>query len=142
MKHTTRKDVPVAQLQRAKAMRNAMTPPERKLWRALRERLPLEKTHFRRQVSIGPYITDFYCLAARLVIEVDGNQHGTDNALRFDARRAAHLETHGFRVLRFSNHDVNTALDSVLDTIFAAFARTPTPGPSPQGGGEETHFHG
>lgn len=103
------------QVARAKAMRTAMTEPEKRLWWALRHRLPDLK--FRRQFVIGPYIVDFCCLPARLVIEVDGNQHGTDEAQAYDLARTTLIESHGFRVLRFSNHDVMRQLDSVLDTI-------------------------
>jgi very-short-patch-repair endonuclease len=121
----------------AKALRRDMTEPERRLWWHLRHRLPLEDSHFRRQVAIGPFIADFCCLAARLIVEVDGNQHGFDEAVARDARRTSYLEGQGFRVLRFSNRDVMTEIDVVLGTIYAALAgATPTPGPSPQGGGE------
>ncbi|MGB8276453.1 MAG: endonuclease domain-containing protein [Methylovirgula sp.] len=119
-----------------------MTEPERKLWKALRWRLPVEGTHFRRQVPLGPYIADFCSHGARLIIEVDGNQHGDEASITRDAVRMAYLASQGYRVLPFSNHDVITAIDSVLDTIAAAFERTPTPGPSPQGGGEARGTHG
>jgi very-short-patch-repair endonuclease len=69
----------------------------------LRKRLPQEGTHFRRQVALGPYVADFICLAAKLVIELDGDQHGTDKALRYDADRTAWLEANGLTVLRFTN---------------------------------------
>ena len=101
-------------------MRAAVTVPERKLWRALRQRLPTEGTHFRRQVPIGPYIVDFCCQQAKLIVELDGNQHGTDEAQAYDALRTAILKSQGFRVLRFANHDVHLALDSVLETVAAA----------------------
>ena len=120
-----------AQFRRAKAMRKTMTEREKQLWWALRHRLPDLK--FRRQFVVGSFITDFCCLSAQLVVEVDGNQHGTDEALAFDARRTALIESHGFRVLRFSNHDVLFSLDSVLDTIAAAAH----PNLSPQGGAAE-----
>ena len=107
-----------AQVKRARAMRRTLTEPEKKLWRALRQRMPAH--HFRRQLPIGPYIVDFCCLASRLVIEVDGNQHGFDRQQAYDARRTTILTSHGFRVLRFANHDIHLALDSVLDTILAA----------------------
>ncbi len=97
-----------------------MTDAERRLWRGLRQRLPLEGTHFRRQVPIAGFITDFCCHSARLVVEVDGNQHGTDEARAFDAQRTRLIEAEGYKVLRFSNHDVLRLLDSVLDTIAAA----------------------
>ena len=64
----------------ARVMRRAMTEPEHKLWKALRWRLAIEATHFRRQVPIGPYITDFCSHGAKLIIEVDGNQHGDERS--------------------------------------------------------------
>ena len=117
-----------------------MTDPERKLWRALRARLPLEGTHFRRQVPVGPFIADFCSFGAKLVIEVDGDQHGFDTDRAYDEKHTAYLKLLGYRVLRFSNRDVMIEIDSVLDTIFAAVAATPTPYPSPQGGGERRHL--
>lgn len=97
-------------------------------------------THFRRQKALGPYVVDFVCLSHRLIIEVDGDQHGTDEALAYDARRDAYLKKNGYRLLRFSNREVMTELEAVLDTVFAALAApTPTPYPSPQGGGESEH---
>ena len=121
----------------AKRLRKEMTDAEKRLWWHLRARLPLVGTHFRRQVPIGPFVVDFVCLEYRLIIEVDGDQHGTDQALAYDARRDAYLQRSGFSILRFSNREVMSELDSVLDTVFAALAATtPTPNPSPQGGGE------
>jgi very-short-patch-repair endonuclease len=101
-------------------MRKAPTEAERRLWWALRHRLAIEGSHFRRQVVIGRAIVDFACIAARLVVEVDGNQHGADRALAYDAERARLLEATGWRVLRFSNADVMTRPDEALDTIRAA----------------------
>jgi very-short-patch-repair endonuclease len=127
----------------AKALRAAPTNAERRLWRGLKQSLPLAGTHFRRQAPLGPYIADFCCFASKLVIEVDGEQHGFDQGRSYDVLRDQFLSDQGFRILRFSNHDVMTALDAVLETIFAAlnrqaelFGATPTPNPSPQGGGE------
>ena len=118
-------------------LRRALTEPEKRLWRHLRNRLPLSDTHFRRQVPIGSYIADFCCLGARLVIEVDGGRHTTDQAIIYDNQRTAYLESQGLHVLRFSNTDVMLNMNAVLDTIHAALVRaTPTPSPSPQGGGE------
>src|SRR5688572_25449963 len=90
----------------AKRLRKELTEPERRLWWHLRRRLPLDGTHFRRQVPIGPYVTDFCCIGARLIVEVDGGQHTEDHALAYDHRRTAHLESQGFRVLRFMNVEV------------------------------------
>ena len=103
------------------------TPAERKLWRAIRSRLPIEGTHFRRQVSLGPYIADFCSLGAKLIVEVDGHQHGEEKARARDAARDRYLSQNGFLVLRFSNRDVMTNMDVVLDTIFHALMGTASP---------------
>ncbi|MDO9441479.1 MAG: endonuclease domain-containing protein [Beijerinckiaceae bacterium] len=108
----------------------------------MREGLVTSNTHFRRQVALGPYVADFCCLGRRLVIEIDGHQHGSVEGLAHDATRDAFLAAEGFQILRFSNRDVMTSTASVLDTIRAALdaasdlvPSTPTPSPSPQGGG-------
>jgi very-short-patch-repair endonuclease len=117
---------------RARALRHRLTEPESRLWRHLRHRMPTEGTHFRRQVPIGPYVADFCCLKAKLIVEVDGNQHGYDENIPKDARRTA-------AVLRFSNREVMTETTAVLDAILHALTTsTPTPNPSPQGGGEQS----
>ena len=105
---------------RARTMRRALTPAERSLWWTLRHRLPLSGTHFRRQVVIGRAIVDFACVTTKLVVEVDGDQHGADGAQAYDAKRTASLEALGWRVLRFSNAQVMREMDEVLDTILAA----------------------
>ena len=116
-------------------MRAAPTVAEKKLWWHLRHRLGTEDTHFRRQVRLGPYIADFVSHRARLVIEVDGGQHGDSAAA--DAHRTRFLESEGYRVLRFWNNDVLQNIDGVLEVIRIATTATPTPNPSPQGGGEQ-----
>src|SRR6185369_8756124 len=90
---------------RARSLRNRQTEPEQKLWWHLRHRLPTDGTHFRRQVPIGPYVADFCCLKAKLIIEVDGNQHGFDGYVLRDKKRSAYLASQGFSVLRFSNRE-------------------------------------
>jgi very-short-patch-repair endonuclease len=128
----------------APKLRRSLTDPEKRLWMLLRKRLAQEATHFRRQVALGSYVADFACLAAKLVIELDGDQHGADKALLYDAERTAWLEANGFTVLRFTNRQIMTEAEMVIDTIFAALSGQlercpppPTPSPSPQGGGEE-----
>ena len=123
---------------RARALRRRTTEPEQKLWWHLRHRLPTNGTHFRRQVPIGPYIADFCCLKARLIIEVDGNHHGYDENRSKDAQRTSYLTSQGFSVLRFSNREVMTEISGVLEAIYAHLSSTPTPNPSPQGGGEQS----
>ena len=93
-------------------------------WRELR-RLEIEGTHFRRQVVLGPYIADFACLSRRLVIEVDGSQHGTEQGLASDAIRTRWLEAEGYRLLRFWNSDVMSSTDSVMDAIYDALTSEP-----------------
>jgi very-short-patch-repair endonuclease len=78
-------------------------------------------------VPIENYVADFVCHAAKLAIELDGGQHFSDGQEAADARRSAAIEAKGFRVLRFSNHDVMTNRAGVLETIAAAIeARAPT----------------
>jgi very-short-patch-repair endonuclease len=123
----------------ARAMRAAPTEAERKLWWHLRHRLLTPGTHFRRQVRIGRYIADFACHAKRIVIEIDGGQHGTS---LLDRNRTKVLQANGYRFLRYWNNDVLSNIDGVLEDILSAMTTTPTPNPSPQGGGEHTEYAG
>jgi very-short-patch-repair endonuclease len=89
---------------------------------------------------IGPYIADFACLAARLIIEVDGSQHGTDGGKRRDDARTRWLNAEGYRVLRFWNNDVMSEPKSVMEAIYRELDVTPPRLPSaddppPQGEG-------
>jgi very-short-patch-repair endonuclease len=106
---------------RIRRLRTQMTDAEVCLWWRLR-RWQMDGYRFRRQVPKGPYILDFVCLKARLVIEVDGGQHAT--AVEVDNQRTIWLESQGFRVLRFWNNDVLRETNGVLETIRAAL---PTP---------------
>lgn len=99
-------------------MRLNATDAETRLWKHLR-RHPMVGSHFRRQVVIGPYIADFACMAARLVIEVDGSQHGTSQTQR-DEARTKWLENEGFRVMRFWNNDVMQNPAGVVEAVYAA----------------------
>ena len=107
---------------RARSLRRAATEAERRLWWHLRRRLPLDGTYFRRQVALGPYFADFVCLKYRLIVELDGEQHGHPEGVAHDTIRTAFLERQGFRVLRFWNRQVFAEMDSVLDTIAASIA--------------------
>ncbi len=82
---------------------------------------------------IEPYIVDFACMEARLIIEADGGQHSDQVA--YDARRTACLESMGYRVMRFWNHEILSELHSVLEEIRGALIVTPSPQPSPGGRG-------
>jgi very-short-patch-repair endonuclease len=101
------------------SLRAESTALERKLWAHLRaKRLAAYK--FRRQHPTGPYCADFCCVARRLVIEVDSSQHREEQEKRKDALRTAHLAERGYRVIRFSNEQVSTDLEDVLQAIYEA----------------------
>jgi very-short-patch-repair endonuclease len=108
-----------------------MTDAEKNLWRHLRN-LPVENSHFRRQATIGPYFADFACHDRRVVIEVDGGQHGEARHMLHDEKRTKFLEAKGYRVLRFWNNDVLSNIDGVKQIISDVLAEPPpTPDPSP-----------
>ena len=101
----------------AKAFRRNMTAAERKLWRRIRANRFLGLS-FQRQEPVGPYIVDFYCSVARLVIELDGDAHFYTAAA--DRQRQAYLESLGMTVLRFPNFEVLSNTGHVMDMIYAA----------------------
>jgi very-short-patch-repair endonuclease len=96
---------------RAREMRRQPTEAERRLWSRLRS--SGLGVRFVRQRPIGPYIADFACRAARLIVELDGGQHGTD----YDQRRDSYLASKGWRVIRFWNPDVLSNTEGVLEMI-------------------------
>ena len=112
---------PISQFRRARAqaLRRDETSAERRLWRALKS-IPVHGTHFRRQVPIGPYIADFACLKARLILEVDGGSHVTEAGQQHDAERDRFLMAEGYRVLRFWNAEIFENERGVIETIHAA----------------------
>ncbi|MEO6435149.1 MAG: DUF559 domain-containing protein [Tepidisphaeraceae bacterium] len=105
---------------RARELRRNSTEAEKRLWNALRQRLPDSK--WRRQMPVGPYFADFACFASRLIIELDGGQHSPET----DAARTRFIERQGYRVLRFWNNDVRDNLYVVVETIAAALPPLPT----------------
>ncbi len=112
---------PIDRFRRATArrLREKSTETEVLLWKRLRA-IEMDGTHFRRQVPIGPYVADFACLAARLVIELDGSQHNAEEQKDKDARRTRWFEREGFRVIRFWNNDLSQNIDGVMETVYAA----------------------
>jgi very-short-patch-repair endonuclease len=102
----------------AHRLRSNATDAERRLWRELRK-LVLAGTQFRRQVPIGPYVADFGCMPAKLLIEVDGSQHGLKKNIDKDEARTRWLDAEGYRVLRFWNNDIITNLKGVMEAIYA-----------------------
>lgn len=101
---------------RARVMRRAMTPPEARLWVCLRRR-GVSGLKFRRQHPIGNFVFDFYCVEARLAVEVDGEMHRTSEVATKDRAWTAWLGQSGISVLRLSAEEVRTNLDSVLGWI-------------------------
>jgi len=93
-----------------------MTDAERLLWSKLKGK-QLKDLQFNRQKPIGNYIADFYCLKAKLVIEVDGGQHYSCDGKQKDKIRDDYMAQHGLRVLRFSDRDVLKNIDGVIETI-------------------------
>ena len=105
----------------AKAQRAQMSDAERKIWHAVRARR-LGGLKFRRQHPIGPYIADFYCAEARLVVEVDGNHHFEAAQAEHDELRDAWMTTQGLTVVRFTVHEVLEKIDEVKARIWAEAA--------------------
>jgi len=101
---------------RRKELRATMTPAEIRLWQALKHS-QLENLKFRRQHSIGPFIADFYCPVAKLVIELDGSAHDSESAQQQDRERTAYLASLGLQVVRFENREVMENLEGVLAEI-------------------------
>ena len=101
----------------ARSLRKNMTDAERNLWTKIRGK-QLKDKQFYRQKNIGNYIVDFYCPAAKLIIELDGDQHYTEEGHKKDEARDRYLKHLGFTVLRFSSREVLKNLDGVLETIY------------------------
>ncbi|MBR5497871.1 MAG: endonuclease domain-containing protein [Clostridia bacterium] len=104
-----RKLIPIA-----KNLRKRMTPEEKKLWYDFLRNYPIR---FQRQKTIDNYIVDFYCHQAKLIIEIDGIQHLTDEQLLKDNKRTNILKLYNLQILRFSNTDINYDFDTVCEEI-------------------------
>ncbi len=117
----------VSEIQRchARQLRSNSTDAEHIIWTALRAHR-LNGASFRRQTPIGPFIADFVCHEAKLVVELDGGQHFEPEQLLYDERRSAFLAGKGYRVLRFNNYDVMTNREGVLETIAEAIQHAPS----------------
>lgn len=120
---------------RAKRQRKEMTASERVLWKLLRS---IEGHTFRRQPSVGPYVFDFACYAARLLIEIDGSIHERADVQENDKVKTIYAVRQGFRVLRFANNDAWDRPAWVLAQVRARLAAPHPPAPSPQGRGGES----
>jgi len=101
-------------------MRRNPTEAERAMWLILKDRR-LAEYKFRRQVPIGPYIADFVCYSARLIIELDGSQHTDDH----DIARDETLNSKGFSILRVWNNQITENRDAVLDAVWNRLQEKP-----------------
>lgn len=101
---------------RAKALRGNMTPAEKKLWY---QYLKSFKFRVLRQRPIDHFIVDFYCPTLKLVIEIDGESHFTDEGQDYDRERTQRLEGYGLKVLRFTNQQVLRCFEDVCKEIQA-----------------------
>ena len=104
-------------LEFAKSMRHNSTDAEHLMWQLLRAKRFMN-LKFRRQHVIKPYIVDFYCHEIGLVIELDGSQHGMDDAIEYDAERTNFLEALGLTVVRYWNDDVLSRTEVVLEDLW------------------------
>ena len=98
----------------AKELRREMTPQERKLWYLYLRHC---NAKFYKQRIIHSFIVDFYCAAAKLVIEIDGSQHYTSQGLAHDRERSAIIESYGLKVIRFTNKEIDEQFEDVCTSI-------------------------
>ena len=118
--------------ERARALGKKTTDAERLLWWKVRG-FKQVGIHFRRQEPFTPYIVDFACHRANVIVEVDGSQHGTDDAMQYDAERTKFLEARGYLVLRFWNGEVMNNLEGVAEFILAECMKRIGPPPRSDG---------
>ena len=109
----------------AKSLRQSMSRAEVLLWVRLRERGP-DRPAFRRQHPIGPFITDFCCSTARLVVEIDGGVHRREDRMLRDAEREAYLRQRGYRMLRLTDREVLLDPDRAAESVRAALMPPPS----------------
>ena len=119
-----------AHVEFARRLRRNQTDAERVLWFRLRDRR-LAGWKFKRQTAIDRFVVDFLCADGKLIIEIDGGQHGQD--IERDATRTEILEAMGYLVLRFWNNDVMRNMDGVLETILSTLNQ-PRSEPDAEGG--------
>ncbi len=118
----------------ARRLRQRSTDAERMLWQHLRAHR-MEGYKFRRQFVIEPYIVDFVCLQARLIVEADGGQHLEQ--MEDDLKRSTFLESMDYKIMRFWNHEILTETQIVLEQIHNYLIEAPSPQPSPGGRGSK-----
>ena len=110
------KGAPKESFDKARELRHKATSAEKLLWERLRNK-QLENYKFRRQHPVSLYIADFYCHQLKLVIELDGEYHLSDQQQQNDSERTAVLISNGLHVIRFSNNEVESNIDRVVQLI-------------------------
>lgn len=120
------------QQERTRHLRHSSTDAEQKLWSRLRSRR-LNGAKFRRQHPVGPFIVDFFCSSALLIIELDGSGHAECEQQTYDQERTRYIEERGLKVLRFWNHQIFQEMELVLQCIADAVAER-SPHPTRSGG--------
>jgi very-short-patch-repair endonuclease len=128
------------QRHRAKRLRSMMTRAETLLWRYIKAGR-INGLSFRRQVPMEKYIADFVCHSHRLIIELDGESHDFESRIQRDLERDAWFVSQGYRVVRFTNEEVLTNLEGVVEVIRTEASKqlTPLPVPPPHGGREPSN---
>ena len=101
-------------LERARTLRHKMTRHERKLWYDFLRHYPVK---IYKQRIIESYIVDFYCASAKLIIELDGSQHFTEEGQAYDNERTLNLNKYGLTVIRFTNYAIDTEFDGICTAI-------------------------
>lgn len=94
------------------------TEPEQRLWYRIRSK-QLNSLKFRRQHGIGPYIVDFYCPEMKIIIEIDGETHFTDEQKALDSKREDYLRSLGLKIVRYTNDEIMKNLEGVLEDILS-----------------------
>jgi len=110
--------------QYSRQLRGNMTDAEKYLWAKIRMKR-LKGYQFYRQKPIGDYIVDFFCPRAKLVIEIDGSHHLTGETIEYDRIRDEYLSSLGLRILRFTNADVLTHIERVVESIIESMGGNP-----------------
>jgi very-short-patch-repair endonuclease len=110
------------QKEKRRNLRRRSTKAERLMWQNLRNRR-FEGYKFRRQVSVGFFVLDFYCPQLKLAIEVDGYSHDSEEAKKYDAERQEIIENHGVRFLRIRDEEVHENIEKALDKVKAEIRR-------------------
>ena len=105
---------------KARELRKNLTQQERKLWNIIKNK-QFYGYKFLRQYPIEPYIVDFICREKKIIIEIDGGQHNQPEEIEYDKTRSIFLNSKGYKVIRFWNHEIDTSIDGVYQALQKEF---------------------